>query len=797
MIFVLARMFHFEGILNLFRYITFRSGAAVLTALVIALWLGPRFIKWLRTKQGKGQPIRSDGPASHLLTKKGTPTMGGLLILVSMTVSTLLWMDVTDGFTWACLFVTLGFGGIGFMDDYDKVVKRSAKGVSGRVRLAAEFIIAGLATWYIATRTGHTLYLPFLKDAGLYLGVGYILFGAFIVAGMGNAVNLTDGLDGLATMPVIIAALTLGVIAYLAGNIRFADYLGIHHVPGSGELAIFVGALIGACLGFLWFNAPPAAVFMGDTGSLALGGALGTVAVVTNHEIVLLLIGGLFVLETVSVIVQVVSFKTTGRRVFRMAPLHHHYEQLGLERIDRRHPLLDRVAGAGAGGPRDVEAAVITCAAWAGKTFGVFGLARTGRSVVAALAASGAQVAAWDDSEAARHAFAGPVTDLHAADLSGLAAMVVSPGVPHDAPLFRRAVAAGIPVIGDIELFAQARHGLPPHKVVGVTGTNGKSTTAALIHHILVTAGVPARLGGNIGAPILSEEPLPAGGVYVLELSSFQLELTYSLVSEVAVLLNITPDHLDRHGTMAAYAAAKARLFEMQIPADTAIIGQDDTFSRDIGDVAVARVVPISAAAVPDEGVGVVGGRLYLAGEDVGAQADWPALAGPHNAQNAAAAVAAARVLGVDRAVVLAALATYPGLPHRMERVREAGGVAFVNDSKATNPASAAPALAAFARVHWIAGGQAKTDELDACLPYLAHVRAAYLIGEAAPLFARLLDGRVPVVAADTLDRAVAQAAAAAEPGDTVLLSPACASYDQFSDFTARGAAFRRLVEAL
>ncbi|MGI4877980.1 MAG: phospho-N-acetylmuramoyl-pentapeptide-transferase [Janthinobacterium lividum] len=329
MIFVLARMAGFEGVLNLFRYITFRSGAAVVTALVIALLIGPRFIGWLRTKQGKGQPIRSDGPASHLLTKKGTPTMGGLMILISLTFSTLLWMDLGNGFTWTCLLVTLGFGAIGFMDDYDKVVKRSAKGLSGKVRLVLEFGIAGIAVWYISNRTGHTVYLPFLKDAGLYLGAGYILFGAFIVAGFGNAVNLTDGLDGLATMPVIIAALTFGVIAYLAGNIRFSDYLGIHHVPGAGELAVFVGALIGACLGFLWYNAPPAAVFMGDTGSLALGGALGIVAVVTNHEIVLLLIGGLFVLETVSVIVQVASFKMTGKRVFKMAPLHHHYEQLG------------------------------------------------------------------------------------------------------------------------------------------------------------------------------------------------------------------------------------------------------------------------------------------------------------------------------------------------------------------------------------------------------------------------------------------------------------------------------------
>ena len=440
---------------------------------------------------------------------------------------------------------------------------------------------------------------------------------------------------------------------------------------------------------------------------------------------------------------------------------------------------------------------MITCAAWAGKTFGVFGLARTGKSVVAALTASGANVAAWDDGEGARAAFGGSLTDLHTADLSGLAALVVSPGVPHDAPVFRRAVAARIPVIGDIELFAQARSQLPPHKVVGVTGTNGKSTTAALIHHILVTAGIPARLGGNIGAPILGEEPLAAGGVYVLELSSFQLELTSSLISEVAVLLNITPDHLDRHGTMTAYAAAKARLLEMQIPADTAIIGQDDEPSRDIGDVAVARVVPISAVAIPEEGVGTVGGRLYLAGEDVGAQADWPTLAGPHNAQNVAAAVAATRVLGVDRATVLAALATYPGLPHRMERVREVNGVTYVNDSKATNPTSTAPALAAFPHIHWIAGGLPKTDDLDACLPFLSHVRAAYLIGDAAPLFARLLDGRVPVVIADTLDRAVALAAAAAVPGDTVLLSPACASYDQFTDYAARGDAFKRQAGAL
>jgi phospho-N-acetylmuramoyl-pentapeptide-transferase len=329
MIKLLADLAGYEGLFNLFRYISFRAIGALITALAIALLLGPRFIGMLRVKQGKGQPIREDGPEWHLLTKRGTPTMGGLLILIGLTVSSLLWMDIANGFVWAALGVTLSFGAIGFMDDYDKVTKQSHKGVSGKVRLGLEFLIAGLACAFIASRTGFTLYVPFLKDFGIPLGVFYIAFAAFIVTGFGNAVNLTDGLDGLATMPVIIAAGAYAIIAYLVGNFRFADYLGIHHVPGSGELAVFCAALIGACLGFLWFNAPPAMVFMGDTGSLALGGALGTIAVVTNHELVLLIIGGLFVLETLSVIIQVGSFKLTGKRVFRMAPLHHHYEKKG------------------------------------------------------------------------------------------------------------------------------------------------------------------------------------------------------------------------------------------------------------------------------------------------------------------------------------------------------------------------------------------------------------------------------------------------------------------------------------
>ncbi len=329
MIFHLAEWLGFPGALNVLRYLTFRSGAALMTALAIGLIIGPRFIAWLRQNQGKGQPIREDGPASHLITKKGTPTMGGLKILISMTIATLLWMEWDKPFVWAALFVTLGFGAIGFLDDYNKVMKRSSAGVSGKVRLLAEFLIAAVAVYYVSRFSGTSLYFPFLKDFGLDLGLFYIAFGALVIVGAGNAVNLTDGLDGLATMPVIIAAMTYGAIAYLVGNAVFAGYLGVHFVPGSGELIVFVGALVGACLAFLWYNAPPAAVFMGDTGSLALGGAIGMIAVITNHELVLVIVGGLFVLEAVSVIVQVASFKMTGKRVFRMAPIHHHFEQLG------------------------------------------------------------------------------------------------------------------------------------------------------------------------------------------------------------------------------------------------------------------------------------------------------------------------------------------------------------------------------------------------------------------------------------------------------------------------------------
>jgi len=321
------------GAFNVFRYITFRAGGAIMTALLIAFLIGPAMIRWLRARQGKGQPIREDGPQRHIFEKQGTPTMGGLLILVSSIGATLLWADLSQLYVWIVLFVTVSFGALGFVDDYRKVTRRSSKGVSAREKLLIQFAVAIAATYAAMSleepALAGALAIPFFKTVLLKLGWGFIVFGALVLVGASNAVNLTDGLDGLAIVPVIIAALAFALIAYLVGNVKFADYLQLHYIAGTGELAVFLAALIGGSLGFLWYNAPPAMVFMGDTGSLALGGALGAVAVATKHEIVLAIVGGLFVMEAVSVIVQVASFKMTGKRIFRMAPIHHHFEQLG------------------------------------------------------------------------------------------------------------------------------------------------------------------------------------------------------------------------------------------------------------------------------------------------------------------------------------------------------------------------------------------------------------------------------------------------------------------------------------
>jgi len=429
---------------------------------------------------------------------------------------------------------------------------------------------------------------------------------------------------------------------------------------------------------------------------------------------------------------------------------------------------------------------MIVSPAFAGKRYAILGLARSGMAVLESLHASGAELLAWDNREELRESVADKalIADPLESDLSGYEAIVVSPGVPlNNHPIARKAMAEGVPVIGDIELFAQARGSLPSHRVVGITGTNGKSTTTALVHHILTSAGLPAVMGGNIGVPILSQEPLPEGGVYVLELSSYQIDLTSSLDCDVALLLNISPDHLDRYESYDAYAASKARLFDMLGSDHAAIFASKDEKTqlalhglRDLG--RVKNIIDTSSA-------------------EIAGQQDWPSLQGPHNLQNAIAAIATVEALGIAEEQWRPALASFNGLPHRMERVAESRGVLFVNDSKATNPASTGPALGAYPKIHWILGGLPKSDSLAECEPFYQNVVRAYTIGEAGPLFGKLLADHVPVESCEMMLTAVQRAAANAKPGEVILLSPACASFDQFRDFEARGNCFRCAVNSV
>ncbi len=436
---------------------------------------------------------------------------------------------------------------------------------------------------------------------------------------------------------------------------------------------------------------------------------------------------------------------------------------------------------------------MITAKVFSGKNYCVLGLARSGMATVETLLASGARVTAWDRREEPRAELAGRCTiaDPLEIDLVGFDGIVVSPGVPLNThPIAERARAAGVPIIGDIELFALARAELPPHRVVGITGTNGKSTTTALVYHLLEQAGVPALMGGNIGLPVLGRDPLAAkddvSGVYVFELSSYQLDLTRSLACEAAALINITPDHLDRYDDFAAYAFAKGRLFAMQGAGQFAVFGCAD---------APTSAIQQAEAGRRPEGLAVCVDTW--AWEPF--QKDWPSLQGPHNLQNAAIAAALAQRMGLSRDQVLAGLASFGGLSHRMERLGECDGVLFVNDSKATNPASTAPALAAYPplegkpRIHWICGGLAKEDNLNDCAPHFANVACAYTIGEAGPMFADLLEPHMPVERCELLAEAVVRAVANAGAGDVILFSPACASFDQFRDYEVRGDTFREL----
>ncbi len=429
---------------------------------------------------------------------------------------------------------------------------------------------------------------------------------------------------------------------------------------------------------------------------------------------------------------------------------------------------------------------MITSPVFADKKYALLGLARSGLSSVRSLAASGAEIVAWDTRPEACDAVSdlAQIADPLTVDLEGFDGIVVSPGVPLNShPIAEAAEKAGVPIIGDIELFALARETLPAHRVVGITGTNGKSTVTALLHHVLKSAALPVRIGGNFGVPILSQDPLAPGGVYVLELSSYQIDLTHSLACDVAALINLSPDHLNRYDGYEGYCNSKARLFAMQTRNQHSIFGNGDAETLAIAD---------QARSFREDGFTVVADPTSVSGQE-----EWPSLQGPHNLQNAAVTIAIAEALGIGEAQWRAAFRSFKGLEHRMEIVAEANGVLFVNDSKATNAASTAPALAAYPRIHWIVGGKPKGDSLAECEPNFGNVVKAYTIGEAGPAYAEALQDTMPAENCEMLITAVAKAAAEAKPGEVVMLSPACASFDQFKDFEARGDCFKAAVQNL
>jgi hypothetical protein len=598
------------------------------------------------------------------------------MILLAVIVSTLLWVDLHNAYTWIVLLVSVGFGAVGFGDDYLKLTKRNSKGLPGRLKL-----ILGDRHRRHCRASDRLCHAPAAIDpAGLAVPEGYADQSGLVLPGFRD---LRDGRRLERRQPDRRSGRAgdragddrrrlLRLIAYLVGNVIFSGYLQLQHVAGAGELLVFCGALVGASLGFLWFNAPPAMVFMGDTGSLSVGAALGSVAVITKHEIVLAIIGGLFVLETASVIVQVASFKMTGKRVFRMAPLHHHFEKKGWAEPTVVIRFLDHRRHPGAGRPVEPETEMTAQTATldfsflqGGPPVAVLGLGKSGMATVEALLASGVDVAAWDDSAAGRETAAArgvPLVDLNTADLGDMRFLVQAPGIPltfpEPHPVTTRARAAGCEIIGDIELLYRAE---PEARYIGITGTNGKSTTTSLIGHILAEAGLPIAVGGNLGTPVLTFPPLGSDGGYVLEMSSYQLDLLDTLVFDAAVLLNITPDHLDRHGGMDGYIAAKERIFAGQAGPQAAIVGIDSDPSRDIAERLAASGHP---ASDPDFGRRGNGrrrvGRRRLADRRPGRRGDprnrprtIQRLPGAHNWQNAAAAWAVARVSGVDKPTIV------------------------------------------------------------------------------------------------------------------------------------------------
>jgi phospho-N-acetylmuramoyl-pentapeptide-transferase len=780
--------------LNVFQYITFRAAGAFLTALGISFVTGPSIISWLRAKKAK--TIRVDTPAHHQ-TKAGTPTMGGIIIYLAMMGSALFWARLQDRFVLLILISSTVLWIIGFVDDYLKSKVHRKDGLSASVKMTAQLVLSLFVAAYLYIDPPNIAFathisVPYSKEWVLNLGALYIPFCMMLLVGSSNAVNLADGLDGLAAGTIVICALTYGVFAYLAGNIRFSQYLRLIPVPGAGELTVVVAAMVGASLGFLWYNSYPAEIFMGDTGSLFLGGVVGLIALCVKQELLLLIVGGIFVAEALSVLIQVYSFRVHKRRLFKMAPLHHHFELIGWpeSKVTIRFWIVAVVLALFA----------LASLKLRGRRFAVIGAGRSGLAAAQFLRKHGASVLLSEGADRPVQALPGidVETGGHSQRVLEAEVIIRSPGVPNHLPILEEANRLGIAQWSELEL---ASRFIDAHHMVAITGTNGKTTTTTLIGQIFKMANSRTVVGGNIGTPLteLASKISPKTDV-ILEVSSYQLENIQLFHPHIAVLLNITPDHLEHHGTMKAYRAAKARIFERQNARDFCIINADDPRCVSLARHAKSKVVFFSRHKKLRQGVYFDRGQIVVRWGKINRAwtLQWN-LPGDHNVENALAAVATALVAGIPLSIIQDVLDSFKGVEHRLERVRMLHDVCYVNDSKATNVDSTRVALASFREpLIVIMGGRGKGSPYRSLSGLIKkHVKKILLIGEDSARIEKDLNEVVSLERCHTLDRAVRRARQLAVAGDVVLLSPACASFDQYRNYEERGKHFKKLVKSL